>query len=48
MVEVRFTGDDLIERIQRAVDKVKDRLQRATGALNDAGIACSDEADELS
>lgn len=38
MIEVRYSGDDLFERIQRAVDKVKDRLKRATEALNDAGV----------
>lgn len=30
---------DLLDRMQRAVDKVRDRLQRATAALEAAGIA---------
>ena len=38
MVEIRYTGDALWERIERAVEKVKDRLRRVTRALNTAGI----------
>lgn len=38
MIEIRYTGDALWERIERAVEKVKDRLRRVTGALNAAEI----------
>jgi hypothetical protein len=38
MIEIKFTGDALWKRIERAVEKVKDRLRRVTSALNDAGI----------
>ena len=38
MVEIKYTGDALWERIERAVEKVKDRLRRVTRALNTAGI----------
>ena len=38
MVEIRYTGDALWERIERAVEKVKDRLRRVTRALNTAGV----------
>jgi hypothetical protein len=38
MVEVKYTGDELWDRIQRAVENVKDRLRRVTRALNDADI----------
>lgn len=38
MIEIRYTGDALWERIERAVDKVKDRLLRVTSALDQAGI----------
>lgn len=38
MVTIRYTGDALWERIQRAVDKVKERLSRVTGALDAASI----------
>jgi hypothetical protein len=38
MVEIRFTGDALWKRIERAVDQVKNRLKRVTRALNAAGI----------
>lgn len=38
MVEIKYTGDALWERIERAVEKVKDRLRRVTGALNSADI----------
>ena len=38
MIEVKYTGDELWERIERAVDIVKDRLRRVTRALNEANI----------
>jgi len=38
MVRIQYTGDALWERIQRAVDKVKDRLRRVSDALNGAEI----------
>ena len=38
MVEIRYTGDALWGRIERAVEKVKDRLRRVTRALNSANI----------
>jgi len=38
MIEVRYTGDALWDRIERAVEKVKDRLRRVTQALNAADI----------
>ena len=39
MVTIRYTGDALWDRIERAVEKVKDRLRRVTKALDHAGIA---------
>ncbi len=38
MIEINYTGDDLWQRIDRAVEKVKDRLRRVTRALNSAEI----------
>ena len=38
MVTIRYTGDALWDRIERAVEKVKDRLRRVTRALDQAGI----------
>jgi len=38
MIEVRYTGDALWSRIERAVEKVRDRLRRVTRALNAAQI----------
>jgi hypothetical protein len=38
MIEIKYTGDALWERIERAVEKVKDRLRRVTRALNVAQI----------
>jgi hypothetical protein len=38
MVEIRFSGDALWARIERAVEKVKDRMLRAAGALESAGV----------
>ncbi len=38
MIEIKYVGDALWERIERAVENVKDRLKRVTGALNIAGV----------
>ena len=38
MIEIKYTGDALWERIERAVEKVKDRLRRVTRALNSSDI----------
>ena len=38
MVEIRYTGDALWDRIERAVQKVKDRLERVAVALEGANI----------
>lgn len=38
MVEIKYTGDALWERIERAVEKVKERLRRVAEALNTAGV----------
>ncbi len=38
MVEIRYTGDALWARIEKAVENVKDRLRRVVEALNSAGI----------
>ena len=38
MVEIKFVGDELWDRIERAVENVKDRRKRVTGALNIAGV----------
>jgi hypothetical protein len=38
MIEIKYTGDALWERIERAVEKVKDRLRRVTRSLNAANI----------
>lgn len=38
MVEIRYPDDELWERTERAVEKVKDRLRRVTRALESAGI----------
>ena len=38
MVEIRYTGDALWERIERAVEIVRDRLRRVVRALNNAKI----------
>lgn len=38
MVEIKYTGDALWERIERAVEKVKQRLRRVAHALNTANI----------
>lgn len=38
MIEIKYSGDALWDRIERAVEKVKDRLRRVTRALNAANI----------
>ena len=38
MIEVRYSGDALWDRIESAVEKVKDRFRRVTRALNAANI----------
>ncbi len=38
MIEIRYSGDALWSRIERAVEKVKDRLRRVTTALNEAEV----------
>ncbi len=38
MVEIKYSGDELWARIERAVEKVKERLRRVTKALNEAEV----------
>ena len=38
MVEIKYTGDALWQRIERAVEVVKDRLRRVSRALNTAEV----------
>lgn len=38
MIEIKYTGDALWQRIERSVERVKDRLRRVTRALNAAHI----------
>jgi hypothetical protein len=38
MIEIKYTGDELWARIERAVEKVKERLNRVTKALNEADV----------
>lgn len=38
MIEIKYTGEALWQRIERAVEVVKDRLRRVTRALNAANI----------
>ena len=38
MIEIKYVGDALWERIERAVENVKDRLRRVTGVLNAANV----------
>ena len=38
MIEIKYTGDELWTRIERAVEKVKERLRRVTKALNEAEV----------
>ena len=39
MAENRYSGDALWERIERAVEYVKDRMRRVTEAMENAGVA---------
>ena len=38
MIQIRYTGDALWERIENAVEVVKERMRRVTGALNAANV----------
>ncbi len=38
MIEVKFAGDELWERIERAVENVRERMRRVTEALNAANL----------
>ncbi len=38
MIEIKYSGDELWERIGRAVEIVKERLRRVSKALNDAEV----------
>ena len=38
MVQIKYTGDALWERIERAVERVKDRLRRVTQSLESVGV----------
>ena len=38
MVEIKYVGDELWDRIERAVENVKDRLRRVTTGLNAAEV----------
>lgn len=38
MIEIKYSGDALWDRIEKAVEKVKDRMRRVTLALNAANI----------
>lgn len=38
MIEVKYSGDELWARIERAVERVKERLRRVTQALNEADV----------
>jgi len=38
MIEIKYSGDELWARIERAVEKVKERLRRVTKALNKAEV----------
>lgn len=38
MVEIKYSGDELWARIERAVEVVKDRLRRVVTALNEADV----------
>jgi len=38
MIEIRYSGDELWARIERAVEKVKERMRRVVEALNQAKI----------
>ena len=39
MTEIRYSGHALWERIERAVENVKDRMRRVTETLENAGVA---------
>ena len=39
MIEIKYSGDELWARIERAVEKVKERLRRVTKALNEADVS---------
>jgi len=38
MTQIRYTGDCLWARMERAVDRIRERLERATAVLDSAGI----------
>ena len=38
MIEIKYSGDELWARIERAVEKVKERFRRVTKALNEAEV----------
>ena len=38
MVEIKYVGDELWDRIESALENVKDRLKRVTCALNAANV----------
>lgn len=38
MIEIKYSGDALWERIERAVENVRERLRRVTETLNQAGV----------
>jgi hypothetical protein len=38
MVTIRYTGDALWERVERAVQKVRERVERVAAALDGAGV----------
>jgi hypothetical protein len=38
MIDIRYTGEALWARIERAVETVKERMRRVTQALNDANV----------
>jgi hypothetical protein len=38
MIQIHLTGDALWERMERAVEKVRERLERAATTLEQAGI----------
>jgi hypothetical protein len=38
MVMIRYTGDALWERMERAVQKVRERVERVAAALDGAGV----------
>ena len=38
MIEIKYSGEELWARIERAVEKVKERLRRVTKTLNEADV----------